>query len=70
LEIPALDFASKLQQFENWWVSATIGINWSICGDLSQNPRIAFIEKKDRKPAMEANDQLDENPAIGYLIAC
>jgi hypothetical protein len=45
-EIPALDFASEFPQFENWSVSATIGINWSICGDIRQNPRIAFIEKR------------------------
>jgi hypothetical protein len=45
-EIPALDFAREFPRFENSLVSATIGIKWSICGDLRQNPRIAFIEKR------------------------
>jgi hypothetical protein len=42
----ALEFKGEFPRFENSLVSATIGINWSICGDLRQNPRIAFIEKR------------------------
>jgi hypothetical protein len=42
----ALEFKGEFPRFENSLVSATIGINWSICGDVRQNPRIAFIEKR------------------------
>jgi len=54
-EIFALDFARELPRFEKSLVSATIGINWSICGDLRQNPRIAFIEKRPSSLAAMIN---------------
>jgi hypothetical protein len=59
-EIFALDFARELPRFEKSLVSATIGINWSICGDLRQNPRHRLHRKKTVIPG--GNDQLDEIP--------
>jgi uncharacterized protein DUF3224 len=44
-EIPALDFAGEFPQFKNWSVSATIGINWSIC-DRSRNDRKSLERRR------------------------
>jgi hypothetical protein len=52
-EIPALDFAGEFPQFKNWSVSATIGINWSIC-DRSRNDRKSLKRRKNTVTASSA----------------
>jgi hypothetical protein len=60
----ALEFKGEFPRFENSLVSATIGINWSICGDLRQNPRIAFIEKKTVIPGSNELDEIPPRPSV------
>jgi len=62
----ALEFKHEFRRFKICTVSATIGIDWSICHDLSRHAGTAFIEKRPSGPC--SNDQQDENPAIGQPL--